>query len=273
MAFPATAACVPRSSANAGARFAHCIVERRSSVTGPVPRGLENVRALVFDTWGTVVDWRGSILDELRALGAKKRLEADWERFLVDWYAAYGPGKEEVNRSGTWTPVSAIYRKALDQLLPRYGVTDLNESEIDHLNRAWTRTRPWPDSASGLARLKRRYVLSTLSNGDFSWLVDIAKFAGLPFDCIITAENARRYKPDPKSYLTAIELLGRSPSEVMLVAAHDYDLRAGGSLGMRTAFIPRPAEFGPAQTTNLDAKASWDVVAADLEDLAKQMGA
>jgi 2-haloacid dehalogenase len=236
---------------------------------------LSNVKALVFDTWGTVVDWRTSMLQELRDLGQRKTLAIDEEKFLADWSAAYKPGMRKVNQGEwPWTPVSQIYRRALNDLLATYGMNGkLNEAEINHLNRAWTRTSPWADSVRGLTRLKQRYVLSTLSNGDFSWLVDIAKFGGLPFDCIITAENARRYKPDPAPYLTAVQLLGRSTGEVMLVAAHNYDLRAARGLGIHTAFICRPTEFGPRQTTDLQAEENWDVVARDMEELADQMGA
>jgi 2-haloacid dehalogenase len=157
---------------------------------------------------------------------------------------------------------------------PKYpALRELTKSELEHLNRSWTRTRPWPDSVQGLTRLKRQYVISTLSNGDFVWLVNIAKFAGLPFDCIITAENARRYKPEPEAYLTAAQLLGCSTGQMMMVAAHNYDLRAARDLGMPTAFLPRPSEFGPNQTSDLCAEESWDTVARDLEDLAAQMGA
>jgi 2-haloacid dehalogenase len=238
-------------------------------------RALTNIRALVFDTWGTVVDWRSSILDELGELCERKSLDLDREQFLNDWSAAYKPGKEKVN-SGQWpwTSVSEIYWRALRGLLPKYpALRELTESELEHLNRSWTRTRPWPDSVQGLTRLKRQYVISTLSNGDFAWLVNIAKFAGLPFDCIITAENARRYKPEPEAYLTAAQLLGCSTGQMMMVAAHNYDLRAARDLGMPTAFLPRPSEFGPNQTSDLCAEESWDIVARDLEDLAAQMGA
>jgi len=233
-----------------------------------------NVKALVFDTWGTVVDWRSSVLDELRELKKSKNAAFEPEEFLREWNAAYNPGKEKVN-SGEWpwTQVSTMYWRALNDLLAKYGLSGMTPDEVDRLNRAWTRTRPWPDSQSGLSRLKQKYVLSTLSNGDFAWLVDIAKFGGLPFDCIITAENARRYKPDPSVYLTAIELLGRAPHEVMMVAAHNYDLRAARKLGLRTAFIPRPLEYGPQQTSDLVAENDWDVIAHDMGDLAAQMGA
>jgi 2-haloacid dehalogenase len=238
-------------------------------------RALTGVKALVFDTWGTVVDWRSSILDELSELCERKSLDLDKEQFLSDWSAAYKPGKEKVNNGQwAWTQVSEIYWRALRGLLPKYAaLRELTESELEHLNRAWTRTRPWPDSVQGLTRLKRQYVISTLSNGDFAWLVRIAKFAGLPFDCIITAENARRYKPEPAAYLTAVQLLGCSTNQVMMVAAHNYDLRAARELGMQTAFIPRPSEFGPDQTSDLCAEESWDVVARDLEDLAARLGA
>jgi len=233
---------------------------------------VKDVKALVFDTWGTVVDWRTSILDELHLLKAAKNATFDSEQFLRDWNAAYNPGKTKVNAGEwPWTTVSVIYRRALEDLLLKYGVRGMTAAETDHLNRAWTRTRPWPDSQRGLAQLKEHYILSTLSNGDFAWLVDIAKFAGLPFDCVITAENARRYKPDPAVYRTAIELLGLRPHEVMMVAAHNYDLRGARKLGMRTAFIPRPNEFGSQQTSDLSAEDDWDVIAHDMLDLAAKI--
>jgi 2-haloacid dehalogenase len=232
------------------------------------------VRALVFDVWGTVVDWHSSVLEELRAFGTQRGLGIDWEFFLTEWQSAYNPGKNKVNNGELpWTTVDALYRQALERLLVQHKITGVTDSEIEHLNRAWTRMRPWPDSVAGFMLLKRRYVLSTLSNGSFSWLVDIARFAGLPFDCIISAENARCYKPRPEVYLTAMALLGRKPEEVMLVAAHNYDLRAARALGMRTAFIPRPAEFGPRPTKDSGPEQDWDVVADNLIDLARKMGA
>jgi 2-haloacid dehalogenase len=232
------------------------------------------VRALVFDVWGTVVDWRTSVLDELRALGQRRRLAIDWESFLTEWQGAYNPGKEKVNRGELpWTTVETIYRQVLDRLLVKYKITGLTDAEVEHLNRVWTRMRPWPDSVAGFTLLKRRYVLSTLSNGSFAWLIEIARFAGLPFDCIISAENARYYKPRSEVYLTALSLLARNPEEVMLVAAHNYDLRAARALGIRTGFIPRPTEFGPGQTKDLKAEEEWDVVAADMIDLARKLGA
>jgi len=189
------------------------------------------IKALVFDVWGTVVDWRSSVLDELFALGRQRGLTIDWEALLAEWQGTYNPGKEKVNNGELpWTTVEAIYRQALDRLLVRYKITGLADSEIEHLNRVWTRMRPWPDSVAGFTLLKRRYVLSTLSNGSFAWLIAIARFAGLPFDCIISAENARCYKPRSEVYLTALSLLARKPEEVMLVAAHNYDLRAARAL-------------------------------------------
>jgi 2-haloacid dehalogenase len=232
------------------------------------------IKALVFDVWGTVVDWRSSVLDELRALGQKRGLSIDWEAFLTDWHSAYYPGKERVNKGELpWTTVEAIYRQALDRLLVQHRIAGLTDSEVEYLNRAWTRMRPWPDSVAGFTLLKRRYVLSTMSNGSFAWLIEIARFGGLPFDCIISAENARCYKPRPEVYRTALSLLARKPEEVMLVAAHNYDLSAARALGMRTAFIPRPTEYGPRQTKDLKPEQDWDVVAADMIDLAQKMGA
>jgi 2-haloacid dehalogenase len=234
----------------------------------------DEVTALIFDTWGTVVDWRGSVLDELCAFGRRKQLRIDWEAFLDEWRSAYEPSKQKVNSGELpWTKMDVFYRRALVQLLSKHNVDGLDEADIEHLNRAWTRTRPWSDSVAGLTLLKRRYILSPLSNASFAWLIDIARFAGLPFDCIISAENARCYKPHPEVYLTAVNLLDRKPEQVMLVAAHNYDLRAARSLGLRTGFISRPTEFGPRQSKDFQAEERWDVIAEDMIDLARKMGA
>jgi len=233
-----------------------------------------DVRTLVFDVFGTVVDWRSSVIAQGRALGADKALEVDWDAFVDDWKAAYRPGMDKVN-SGEWPwmKVAQIYRRALDLLLEKYGVTGLSEAETSNFTDAWCRLDPWPDSVAGLTRLKRKYVLCTLSNGDFACLVGMAKHAGLPWDCVLTAENFRRYKPEAAVYQGAIDLLGGRPQDIMLVAAHNYDLAAAASYGMRTAFIPRPAEYGGGQTTDLGPEGDWDVVARDMEDLADRLGA
>jgi len=233
-----------------------------------------NVKALTCDTYGTLVDWRGSILDELRALGAARGIERDWEAFLADWKSCYRPGMDKVN-SGQWpwTTIDVIYRRRLDEVLRAYDIAGMTEDEIAHLNQVWWRLRPWPDTVAGLTRLKRRYIISPLSNASFAGMVHLARSANLPWDCILTAENAERYKPAPEAYLTAIRLLGLAPGEVMMVAAHNYDLAAARSHGMRTAFVPRPTEYGPTQTTDLGPESDWDVVAKDMEDLARALGA
>ena len=232
------------------------------------------IRALTCDTYGTLVDWRGSILDELRTLGRSRGITRDWESFLDDWKSAYRSGMDKVNRGEwPWTTIDVIYRRRLDEALRAHAIGGLGEVDLEHLNRVWWRLRPWPDTVAGLTRLRRRYVISPLSNASFAGMVHLARFAGLPWDCVLTAENARRYKPAPEVYLTAIELLGLAPSEVMMVAAHNYDLAAARSHGMRTAFIPRPAEYGPGQTSDLAPESDWDVVARDMEDLAYSLGA
>ena len=234
----------------------------------------KEVRALTCDTYGTIVDWRGSILDELHAFGQARGLNLDWETFLSEWKSCYRVGMEKVNAGEwPWTTIDTIYRRRLDELLRTYGIAGVTEQEVEHLNRVWWRLRPWPDSVAGLTRLRTRYIITPLSNASFAGMVHLARFAGLPWDCVLTAENARRYKPAPEVYLTAIELLGVAPGEVMMVAAHNYDLAAARAHGMRTAFIPRPAEYGPGQTSDLAPESDWDVVARDMEDLAYSLGA
>jgi 2-haloacid dehalogenase len=197
----------------------------------------------------------------------------DWTAFLTEWKAGYRPGMDRVNRGEwPWTTVEAIYRRRLDEILPRYGIDGLAEADRAHLTRAWWRLEPWPDAVPGLRRLRSRFILSPLSNGSFAGMVHLARFAGLPWDCIITAEQARCYKPRPEVYRTAVELLGLRPEQVMMVAAHNYDLRAARACGLRTAFVPRPAEHGPGQVSDLVAEADWDVVATDFLDLGDRLG-
>jgi 2-haloacid dehalogenase len=232
------------------------------------------VRALTCDTYGTIVDWRGTILDELRVFGQTRGLDRDWEAFLADWKSCYRVGMDMVNAGEwPWTSIDTIYRRRLDQLLRTYRIAGVAEHEVEQLNRVWWRLRPWPDAVAGLARLRRRYIIALLSNASFAGMVHLARSAGLPWDCVLTAENAKRYKPAPEVYRTAIELLGFRPGEVMMVAAHNYDLAAARSHGMRTAFVPRPTEYGPGQTTDLVPESDWDVVAKDVEDLARALGA
>jgi 2-haloacid dehalogenase len=231
------------------------------------------VEALLFDVFGTVVDWRGSIIAELTRFGADKRIAADWAAFTDDWRGMYQPAMEEV-RSGRrqWTILDMLHRESLDKLLAKYGIAGLSEAEKDHVNRVWHRLTPWPDAVKGLARLKSRYIIGTLSNGNVGLLTRMAKHAGLPWDVILGAETARAYKPLPQAYLASADLLNLQPGQVMLVAAHNGDLAAASAVGLRTAFIARPQEYGPHQKRDFKAEGAWDVVAPSFVELADAMG-
>jgi 2-haloacid dehalogenase len=233
---------------------------------------LTQVKALTFDVFGTVVDWRGSILREGQALGREKGLDVDWAQFAEAWRAGYGPSMDRVRRGELpWTNIDGLHRLILEGLLEPSGLSGLSEAERDHLNRVWHRLAPWPDAVEGLQRLRQRYVLATLSNGNVALLVNMAKRAGLPWDCVLSSELARHYKPDPEVYRLAAQLLGLAPPQVMMVAAHNGDLLAAQRVGFRTAFVLRAEEYGPEQTTNLEADPSVDVVAKDFIDLADQL--
>ena len=226
------------------------------------------IKALTFDVFGTVVDLRTAIIEEVSALGAANGVDGDWAAFTDEWKSHYTPSLRAVNAGKRpWTNIDKLFRDELDQLLTKHGLAMLTEDERNHLNRAWCRPRAWPDSVTGLTRLRSKFTLSTLSNGNFAWLVAIAKHCSLPFDCVLTAENARAYKPDPKIYDTAIELLGLEPEEILMVACHNYDLTAARSHGMRTAFFPRK-EHGPNQAVDQGPDSDWDYVVGDLEELA-----
>jgi 2-haloacid dehalogenase len=232
-----------------------------------------DVEALLFDVFGTCVDWRSGIIHEVGAVARHRRIAVDAAAFADSWRGKYQPAMEKV-RSGqrSWTILDVLHRESLESLLPQFGLEGLNESERDDLNRAWHRLDPWPDVVEGLNRLKTRYIISPLSNGNVALLVNMAKRAGLPWDLVLSAETSRAYKPLPTSYLNAVQILGRKPEQVMMVAAHNNDLAAAQSHGLRTAFVVRPQEHGPKQTSDLAATGSWDIVARDFGDLAEQMG-
>src|SRR6202140_3440317 len=219
------------------------------------------VKALVFDTFGTVVDWRGSIIAEGTAWGQAKGLSIDWARFADRWRNGYAPAMEKVRKGELpWTKLDALHRMLLDDLLLEFGIKGLTEEEKDHWNRVWHRLKPWPDSVSGLARLKKKVTIAPLSNGNVSLLADMAKNAGLPWDLILSAELARHYKPDREAYLTSVSLLGVKPEEVMMCAAHSGDLNAARALGLRTGFIHRPNEYGPVRQADNAKPGDFDIV-------------
>jgi 2-haloacid dehalogenase len=231
-------------------------------------------KALAFDTFGTVVDWRSSIIRELEEFGRTHGVEADWAAFADDWRAGYPPAMDRVRRGDLpWINIDGLHRMILVELLAEAGIT-APEGDIDHLNRAWHRLDPWPDTVDGLTRLKARYVITTLSNGNVSLLTNMAKRAGLPWDCVISAELFRHYKPDVEAYLGCAELLDVEPGELMLVAAHASDLRGAKRAGLMTAWVDRPLEYGAGRRRPSKIEVGeFDVMAADFGDLADQLGA
>ena len=232
---------------------------------------LAAVKALTFDTFGTVVDYRSTIIREGEALGRAKGLTVDWAKFADAWRGGYAPAMERVRKGELpWTKLDALHRMILDKVLADFGVKGLSEAEIDQLNHVWHRLTPWPDAVSGLTRLKKKFIIAPLSNGNVALMTDMAKHAGLPWDLILGAELARHYKPDKEVYLTAAELLSLKPQEMMMVAAHPDDLRAARALGFRTAFVPRPLERPNA---NVMPDPVFDVVAPDFNALAAALGA
>lgn len=225
-------------------------------------------RVLAFDIFGTVVDWHGSIVREVGALYP----QVDANAFALAWREGYQPAMQRV-RSGElgWTRINELHRLILDQILPGFGLAHLNEAERQHLNRVWHRLQAWPDSVAGLTRLKERFTLCTLSNGNIGLLTHMAKRAGLPWDCILSAEVFRAYKPDPSTYLGVAQIFDADPAEVMLVAAHQDDLDAARACGLATAYIERPLEFGASQVKDVspDPVNTWH--ARDLLHLADQL--
>jgi 2-haloacid dehalogenase len=233
------------------------------------------VKALTFDVFGTVVDWRGSIAREAaEILGAGKGLERDWNAFALSWRGRYQPAMERVrvgNRG--FVKLDVLHRENLVELLDEFEIEGLTESEIDHLNFAWHRLDPWPDAVAGMTRLKTRFPLASLSNGNVALIVNMARRAGLPWDAVLGAEVARAYKPMAEAYLSAADMLGVAPDECMLVAAHNDDLKGAKAAGLSTAFVCRPTEVADQdQTKDMEPWEGVDIAATSFEDLADQLG-
>lgn len=240
---------------------------------------MPQVKALVFDTFGTVVDWRGSIIEEgnawAKSNGDKiKGPQIDWAKFADRWRAGYAPAMDKVRKGEMpWTKLDALHRMILEPLLVEFKITGLTEEEKDHWNKVWHRLKPWPDSVAGLTRLKKKYIIAPMSNGNIGLITDMAKHSGIPWDAILGAELVRHYKPDKEVYLSAGEFLGLKPSEVMMTAAHAGDLRSAAAQGLRTGFIHRPNEYGPTRAADKASPGEFDVVSTDMVDLATKLGA
>ena len=241
------------------------------------PADLSRVKALTFDVFGTVVDWRGSIIRYGSELSAEPdahlQTAIDWPLFADAWRAAYRPGMGRV-RSGDlpWTDLDDLHRMSLDRLAPAFGLDGLDEAQMDELNRVWHRLKPWPDAVGGIEQMARRYTVATLSNGQVALLSGMAKRAGLHWDVVLSAELFQHYKPDAAVYTGAAALLGCLPGEVMMVAAHADDLEAARGAGLKTAYVHRPLEHGADREANIPLGAGFDLYAADFGELASKLG-
>jgi 2-haloacid dehalogenase len=231
---------------------------------------MAELRALVFDVFGTLVDWRSSVVAEAADAGRRAGVSADWTAVADDWRRAYPPALERARTEPAWRDLDALQRETLDEVLTRHGV-ELTAGEREVLVRAWRRLRPWPDTVAGMERLRTGFVTATLSNGHVALLADLIRFGGWRVDVVLSAELAASYKPDPAVYLRGAQLLGRAPDEVGMVAAHAGDLAAAAGVGLRPLFVRRPEEWGtgvPEDPPDLPGL----VVADDLGDLAAQLG-
>src|SRR3982074_31028 len=232
------------------------------------------VKALVFDVFGTVVDWRSSLIADFTKWSERRGIKADWIALVDDWRAVYAASMNRVgkNPQNGYVILDVLLRRRLEQLVEQLSIKGLTDADLHHLTMGWHRLHPWPDSVSGLTRLKTKYIISPLSNGNVALLTNMAKFAGLPWDLVMSAELFEHYKPDPETYLGAARLLGLPPEQVMMVAAHNHDLKAAQKLGLKTAFVARPTEYGPLQKYDFEAKGDWDIVAKDFGGIAERMG-
>ncbi|MGY3445788.1 MULTISPECIES: haloacid dehalogenase type II [unclassified Bradyrhizobium] len=235
---------------------------------------LSAVKALVFDVFGTVVDWRTSLINDFTTWGETRGIKADWTALVDGWRAVYAASMDEVrkNPQNGYVILDVLHRRSLEKLVAQFDIKGLTEADLQHLTKGWHRLHGWPDSVAGLTRLKTKYIISPLSNGNVALLTNMAKFAGLPWDLVMSAELFEHYKPDPETYLGAAKLLCLPPEQVMMVAAHNYDLKHAQKHGLKTAFVARPTEYGPLQKVDFEATGAWDIVAKDFGEIASRMG-
>ncbi len=232
------------------------------------------VKALVFDVFGTVVDWRTSLINDFTQWSLTRGVHADWTALVDGWRAVYAASMDEVRKHPErgYVILDTLHRRSLEKLVAQFSIQELTEADLHYLTTGWHRLYPWPDSVAGLTRLKTKYIISPLSNGNVALLTNMAKFAGLPWDLILSAELFQHYKPDQEVYLGAARLLGLPSEQVMMVAAHNHDLKAAQKLGLKTAFVARPTEYGPLQKYDFEARGDWDIVARDFGGVAERMG-
>ena len=235
---------------------------------------ISGVKALVFDVFGTVVDWRTSLINDFTQWSKTRGISADWTALVDGWRAVYAASMDQVrkNPQNGYVILDVLHRRSLEKLVEQLQIKGLTDADLQHLTMGWHRLHPWADSVAGLTRLKKRYIISPLSNGNVALLTEMGKFAGLPWDLIMSAELFEHYKPDPETYLGAARLLCLRPEQVMMVAAHNHDLKAAQKNGLKTAFVARPTEYGPLQKYDFEATGDWDIVAKDFGGIADRMG-
>jgi len=231
------------------------------------------IKALLFDVFGTVVDWRGSIIREMTRYGKTQQNHQNWEQFALDWRALYQPAMEGI-RSGErgYVKLDQLHRENLQQLVDKYELQALSEEQLDYVNRVWHRLQPWADVLPGMNRLKKNYVLASLSNGNVELIINMARHSAIAWDMILGSETAQGYKPQDKVYIHGAQMLGLQPEQCMMVAAHNDDLQAARSLGFKTAYINRPYEYGNAQNSDLQAEQDWDIIGEYMTDIADALG-
>jgi 2-haloacid dehalogenase len=232
------------------------------------------VKALVFDVFGTVVDWRTSLIADFTKWSETSGIKADWTALVDGWRGVYMASMDEVRKHPErgYQILDTLHRQSLEKLVAQFGIKGLSDADLHYLTMGWHRLHPWADSVPGLVRLKKKYIISPLSNGNVALLTNMAKFAGLPWDLIMSAELFEHYKPDPETYLGAAKLLCLPPEQVMMVAAHNNDLKAAQQYGLKTAFVARPTEYGPHQKLDFKAEGDWDIVAKDFGAIADRLG-
>lgn len=235
---------------------------------------ISDVKALVFDVFGTCVDWRTSLIDDFTKWSKTRGVSADWTALVDGWRAVYMASMDEVRKHPErgYVILDDLHRKSLEKLVADFGIKGLAEDDLRYLTLGWHRLHAWPDTVSGLTRLKTKYIISPLSNGNVALLTNMGKYAGMPWDLILSAELFEHYKPDPETYLGAAKLLCLKPEQVMMVAAHNGDLKAAQQNGLKTAFVARPTEYGPLQKYDFEATGDWDIVARDFNGIAERMG-